>query len=175
MDIARHWHYLSVFVHLATSRLFQAPEPFLLTILLENLKWLGRGLCAERIPFMLQSATRVLLVYGLRTIKVAEKRNAPLVIHSSSVRISQSRIQTERLLTPICRTVRGSSLYVEVFPSRNEVTSSPKKLDGTAEDLGETPNRQLVGLVPSTCSSWRWCSSRLGHVEIAHGLFEPQS
>jgi hypothetical protein len=91
MDLARHWHYLSVFVHLAASRPFQAPEPFLLTTLLGNLKWLGRGLCAERIPFMLQAATRVLFVYGLRTVRDIGKKET-VDIHCSVVQIRHSRI-----------------------------------------------------------------------------------
>jgi hypothetical protein len=35
-------------------------------LILEDLQWLGWGLCVERVPFMLRSGTRVSFVYELR-------------------------------------------------------------------------------------------------------------
>jgi hypothetical protein len=35
-------------------------------LILEDLQWLGWGLCVERVPFMLRSETRVSFVYELR-------------------------------------------------------------------------------------------------------------
>ena len=53
-------------------------------LILEDLQWLGWGLCAERVPSMLRSALRVLFVHELR-LQWSEKTSR--LSHSSFIRV----------------------------------------------------------------------------------------
>lgn len=89
----RQWQHLSVFAHLQ-HRDFSKPQNLFCSrhywlcvqlLILEDLQWLGWGLCAERVAFMLRSATRVLFVHELRP-EWSEKTSR--FIHSSVIRVT---------------------------------------------------------------------------------------